>query len=185
MDQIKKFIRKFKVGKHHLDWVAGLLSIPVLLTVIILNLNNLNSQKKNSNNSSENKPTEKVIVVPETKDKQQTLPTTTTLACKKEIGPISITSPKEGEAVKNNPVCININYDSQNYCSVVWSYRINEGNWSEFSSSSPCIYNAPNGDIKFELRVQSTASQDQQKTIIRNFKYEGTPVASPSAAANY
>lgn len=178
MDKLKSFLAKLKIRKQHLDWIAGLLSIPVLLTVIILNLNNLTQKKETG---SENKPTEKVIIVPEVKE--QAPPAVTSSVCKKEIGPISIASPKEGETVKDNPICIDINYDAQNYCSIVWSYRINNGNWSEFSTNSPCIYNAPNGEIKFELRIQSTASQSQQKTIIRNFTYEAESSATPSATA--
>jgi len=180
---MKRFIKKIKIGKHHLDWVAGLLSIPVLLTVIILNLNNLNSQKKNTS-TPESKSTERVIVVPENNGtKNQSLPTNS--LCKKEVGPVSIAFPKEGETVTDNPVCINIEYNDQSYCSVVWSYRINNGSWSEFSNNSPCIYNTPAGDVKFELRVQSTVAQNQEKTLTRNFNYQGSsPTSTPSAAIN-
>ena len=127
MEVIKRNIKKLKVGKKHLDWVAGALSIPVLLTVIILNLSNLNSQKKNQPAPS---PAEKVIVVPQNNSEStpQAQPTSTT--CKKEIGPISITNPKEGEIVDSNPVYITIKYNNPEYCSVVWSYRINGGSWS-------------------------------------------------------
>jgi len=185
MKQIKQAIKKLKISKHHLDWIAGLLSIPVLLTVIILNLSNLTQKKNTSTNSSLNKPTEKIIIVPQNKDKEQISPQITNSACRKEIGPITITSPEENETVRDNPLCINISYENQNYCSVVWSYRINNGDWSEFSNTSPCIYNAPAGNIKFELKIQSTVAQDQQKTLIRNFRYEKESPATPSASINY
>ncbi len=183
MNGIKSFIKKIKIGKHHLDWIAGALSIPVLLTVIFLNLNNIASQKKNTVNPPTNQPTEKIIVVPQNSN-QEPSPTTTptSSACKKEVGPISITSPAEGDTVTGNPVCVTIKYDDPSYCSVVWSYRINNGDWSGYSNNSPCIYNMPSGNIKFDLRVQSTVSQDQQKTLSQNFEYQAitTPTATPS-----
>ena len=179
MNIFKDTIKKFKVGKHQLDWVAGLLSIPAILTVIILNLNNLNSQKKKTE-TAEGKPTEKIIVVPENNSGSQPISPTSSV-CKKEVGPISITSPREEATVTDNPACITIKYDDQNFCSAVWSYRINGGGWSEYNSNSPCLYNLPSGDVKFELRVQSAVSQDQE-TLTRNFIYKNqNPTSTPSA----
>lgn len=175
MKFINEFIKKLQIRKNHLDWVAGALSIPVLLTVIILNLNNLNSQKKNL---PEPAPTEKVIVVPQ--NNQSTPAAQSNTNCIKEIGPISISSPKEEELVTNNPVYITIKYSNPDYCSVVWSYRINGGTWSEYNSNSPSLYNLPNGNIKFELRIQSTVSQDAD-SLMRNFIYAGSPTSTPSA----
>lgn len=176
---LKKYIKKLKIRKNHLDWIAGALSIPVLLTIIILNLNNLNSQKKNTT-PSEPKPIEKVIVVPQNGDKS--IPQPTNSSCRKDVGPIEITTPKEGETATENPVCINIKYSDSSYCSVIWSYRINGGSWSDYNSNSPCLYNLPKGDVKFELRIQSTVSQDQE-TLTRNFTYEPspTPTSTPTA----
>lgn len=175
----RRYIKKLKIGKGHLDWLAGLLTIPVLVTVIILNLNNLNSAKKNANQNSTPAPTEKVILVPQNNNQQTPIAQTTNETCKKEVGPISITSPKEGEAVTDNPVYITIKYNDPNYCSVVWSYRINGGTWSEFSSSSPSLYNLTSGNIKFDLRVQSTVSQDTD-TLSRNFVYQSSSSTSPT-----
>ncbi|MCL4417482.1 MAG: hypothetical protein M1365_12460 [Actinobacteria bacterium] len=104
--------------------------------------------------------------------------------CKKTVGPISISYPSEGETVSDNPVCITIKYDDPNYCSVVWSYRINNNTWSDYSNNSACLYNLSKGEVKFDLRIQSTVSQDQTKSLSRTFNYQGTSeenVASPSA----
>lgn len=183
MEFIKKSVKKLKIRKNHLDWVAGALSIPVLLTVIILNLNNLNSQKK-SNPTPAPQPTEKVIVVPQNNGQTNQTAQPTNSSCKKEIGPISITSPKEGETLSDNPVNITIKYSDASYCSVVWSYRINNGSWSEYDSNSVSLYNLPNGNIKFDLRVQSTVSQDTD-TFTRSFVYQGSsasPTPQPTAA---
>lgn len=177
MQFIKKFIKKLQIRKNHLDWVAGALSIPVLLTVIILNLSNLNSQKKNSPTQA---PAEKVIVVPQNNNQSTPGVEPTNVFCKKEVGPISITNPKEGETVTDNPLYITIKYNASDYCSVVWSYRINSSSWSEYNSNSPSLYNLPNGNVKFELRVQSTVSQDTD-SLTRNFMYSVSPTSTPSA----
>lgn len=168
--------------KVHFDYIAGLLSIPVLATAIILNIGNLTS--KNQPQPVVPTPAERVIFVSE-KPAAQTSPVATSAVCKKSIGPIEISSPLEGESVKDNPVCITIDYQDEDYCSVVWSYRINEGTWSEYNSNSPCLYNVPNGSVKFELRVKSTVSSDT-KNLTRTFNYSGgsSPTSTPSPTSS-
>lgn len=174
-------LKKIPHGKSHIDFITAILSIPVLLSVIILNYNNLKQLKPSNALSPTPTPTqtEKIIIVPQTGTPNA--PSITSAVCKKDIGPIEITSPKEGETITSNPVCINIKYDDTNYCSVVWSYRVNNGSWSDFTSNNPCIYNAPDGNIKFDLKIQSTVTQKEQ-TITKNFTYKNsTPQASGSA----
>ncbi|MBI2026050.1 MAG: hypothetical protein HYT06_01570 [Candidatus Levybacteria bacterium] len=175
-------IKKIPHGKNHIDFITALLSIPVLLSVIILNYNNLNQNKPNTTPSPTLVPTQnqKIIIVPQNNNLSLS-PSVTSGVCKKDIGPIEITSPKEGETASGNPVCMNIKYDDTNYCSVVWSYRVNMGNWSELTSNNPCIYNMPDGNVRFELKVQSTVIQKEQ-ILIRNFIYKNeNPNASGSA----
>lgn len=186
-NQLSKVIRAVKnitEKKHHLDFIAALLTIPVLLSVIILNYSNLQNLQKNKNNQNPT-PTqaEKIIVVPQ---KTSASPVLTSETCTKDIGPVSISSPQENESVSDNPTCITINYTNPNYCSVVWSYRINGGTWSDFTSNNPCIYNLPGGNVKFDLRVQSTVVQ-KEEDLTRNFIYKGsgaitTPTATTSAS---
>ncbi len=180
--KIKKWFTKLVNRKHFLDFVVATLTIPVLLTVLITNIMNLQAKNKTEEKSNEkqiiikneglnNPPTgtpEKVVITPSEN-------------CKKEVGPISIASPEENEEIIDNPVCLTIKHDNENYCSVVWSYRINGGKWSEYSSNSVCLYDVPKGKIRFDLRVQSTVSNDQE-TLSRNFIYNGT--SSPSATTN-
>jgi len=176
-----RFIKTFP-RKHHVEYIAALLSIPVLLSVIALNYFNLqNTAKKNepAQPISNEKP---VVIITGSNDSGSQILPTNSPSCKKEIGPISISSPKEGETVSSNPVCISIRYEDENYCAVVWSYRINGNDWSDYNSSSPCLYNLPSGKVKFELRVQSTVSQDEE-TIERNFIYEA-PTATSTATQN-
>lgn len=174
-------IKKIPHGKSHIDFITAILSIPVLLSVIILNYNNLKQVKPSNTPTPTSTPiqNEKIIIVPQTST--PTSPSVTSAICKKDIGPIEITSPKEGETITSNPVCINIKYDDTNYCSVVWSYRVNNGSWSDFTSNNPCIYNAPLGNIKFDLKIQSTVTQKEQ-SLTRNFTYKSDPQASSSAS---
>ncbi len=177
-EKIKAALKKFerlRLRKMHLDYLAGLLTLPVLLTAIVLNLNNLNRPaapvKENAS------PSPQVIIIPAT---SAPVPTISNV-CKKSVGPVIITYPQEGQTVADNPVCILIDYSDQNYCSVVWSYSINNGSWSDYNTNAPCLYNLPNGSIQFQLRVNSTVSTDT-KTFIRNFTYTGAnnPVITPT-----
>ena len=182
IERAKRYLKTFP-KKHHVEYITGILSVPVLLTAIALNILNLqgNAKKVPVPTPVNEKP---IIVQVTGSDNKQTAQPTNTPACKKEVGPINITSPKENETVNSQPVCFTIKYDNENYCSVVWSYRINGSTWSDYNSNSPCLYSLPNGNVKFELRVQSTVSQDEE-TIERNFIYNGAaatplPTTSPT-----
>ncbi len=177
--------------KTHLDFIAALLTIPVLLSVIILNYNNLNNlQKSKITNPSPTAQEKQVIIVSPSQIPGATVNSPAPApSCKKQIGPLSISYPSENQTVSDNPVCVNISYTDTSYCSVVWSYRINGGTWSDYNSNNPCLYNMPNGNIKFDLRVQSTVAQDQQQTFTRNFVYNGqgtiaTPSPTPTASTS-
>lgn len=179
---LRKVSKGFTHRKHHLDLVIALITVPVLLTVLFTNLLNLQRNTKNTNAEP--------IIIKEGSSNTDTTPVvrtekiiqTDSPSCKKEVGPVDITFPKEGETVTDNPVCITIKHDNENYCSVVWSYRINGGTWSEYGSNSVCLYNMPQGDIKFDLRVQSTTSNDQTN-LSRSFTYEGVSTSSATESA--
>ncbi len=178
-----KSLQKAPERKHYLEFITAALSIPVLLTVILLNLNSLNTKKDPEANKTQ--PTPQTVIIKETSPSNsanQTVATPTSASCKKEVGPISVSYPSEGATITDNPVNFIIRYNNPDYCSVVWSYRINGGSWSEYSSNSPSVFNLPNGNVTFELRVQSTVSQDQDQ-LVRKFIYQGssaTPTVSQS-----
>ncbi len=179
LSKVIKTVKKAPQKKHHLDFVVAVLTIPVLLSVIILNYSNLQKNKTLPTPTPMVTQTEKIIVVPQ-KTTENTQPASE--SCIKNIGPVSISFPSEGQTVSENPLCINIKYTDPSYCSVIWSYRINGGSWSDFNSNNPCIYNAPNGNTKFELKIQSTVIQ-KETDFVRNFIYSGSsnPQATPSA----
>ncbi len=166
--------------KQYVEFFTALLTVPVLLTVIILNLNNLKGVNKPKDDAGGDR-TIYVTVPPSNNDKEEQEPTNQ--ACKKEVGPISISYPNENEVVTDNPVIINIDYDDSEYCSVVWSYRINGGRFSEYGSNNIALYNPPQGVIRLELRVKSVISSDEE-IVRRNFVYEGESDGSKEPSAS-
>src|SRR3990167_1481464 len=182
-NNLKSGFNSLSNKKPLVELIVALLTIPVLVTVILLNFTNLNGK----NNDSTNSGSTPVVIekdansngdVSEAPGNNPTVVTPNPEICKDQVGPVSIASPGEGTTASDNPANFIIKYQDSAYCSVVWSYRINNGTWSEFGSNSPAVYNLPSGPVKFELRVQSTVSNDQE-LLTRNFIYEN-PQASPS-----
>lgn len=179
MKKIRDWFKKLPERKPHLDFIIAILTVIVLITVIIANIGSLTGKNKPASTPTP-LPQKINIQLPSSQVIQKEGNTNPTAKeCKKEVGPISIESPQENQIMKDNPVCFTIKYDDPNYCSVVWSYRINGAAWSDLNNNSVCLYNVPSGDVHFELRVQSTASQDQT-TLKRNFVYAGQ--AAPTTA---
>lgn len=187
---VKKVLRSYRGipdKKVYLEFLTGLLSIPVLLTVILLNVSNLKNEKKDSTPSPT--PQQQIIYVsPNSKDPDDKPTPTDSPACKKGIGEVEIVSPDEGDVISDNPVSLDIDYTPNGFCAVVWSYRINNGSWSNFDDKSIALYNLPRGKVAVDLRVKSIVS-GEEKTLSRSFTYNGasssvnepTPVASSSA----
>lgn len=184
--RIKKWYRGLPDKKRYAEFATALLSIPVLISVLLLNYTNLSSQKKEVAPAPTEKPPVIITVTaPNNGGGQQTIVPTSTPApvCKKSVGPISISYPKQNQTVSDSPLCISVSYTVGEYCSAVWSYRINEDAWSDYTDKDICIYNMTSGEKKVQLRVKSVVSSDEE-TLERTFKYESknpTPQASPSA----
>lgn len=186
--KIKNIIKRPR--KHHLDYLAATMGIPFVLLLFYINITNLQNRDKVKDEAPTKQ--EKVIIereklVAPSGGNQVQNQAATPVTCKKEIGPISISFPKEGQKVTENPVSFIIKHNSDEYCTVVWSYRINGSSWSEFSSNSPSVYNMPKGNIKFELRIQSTISDDEE-SLTRNFTYEGSgtiPVPTATSSSEF
>lgn len=190
MEKIKSVLKNARTSyrslpdkKQYIEFFTALLTVPVLLTVIILNVNNLKNQNKPS---EENKQDTRPIIIttaPNNKDEKDPTPMPSKKECKEEIGPISIIYPEEGSTVDDEPLNINIKYDRNTYCAVVWSYRINNGRYSDFDDKSIALFNPPNGTIVFDLRVRSLSSGDE-KLLKRTFTYKSSSNPSASNSAN-
>lgn len=177
IDKTKDIIKKLPEHKAPLDFLGALLTIPVLITVLILNFNSIN--KKNANtpvpSPAAASPTLSAIRSVKTTTTTYTLsptplPTGNPNSCKKEIGPLTINYPSENQVVTDNSVCINIVYQGDGYCSVLWSYKINDSAWSDYSNTSMCIGNLQSGQNTFLLQVKSTVTGETQ-VFTRHFTY--------------
>jgi len=185
-DGIKRWYRKLPDKKRYFEFLTAVLTIPVLLTVLLTNIGALKN-----NDKDESKNTGQVTIVPVQIREEKTAPTVEkvveTKSCVKKIGPIEIVSPKQNETITKDPVCVDISYEEGDYCGVVWSYRINESDWSDYSDKSICLYGLPPGEKEFELRVKSIAGGDE-KYLTRIFTYKGkteiapTPTITPPAS---
>lgn len=172
---IKRQFKEFHTKKPHLEFFTALLTIPMLLTVLALNLNNLKGEDK----KNEANPTPIVINQGNTTEREVIV---TKAACEPGLGEFSITSPSEDDEVSDNPVMVDVNYDSSEYCEAVWSYRISGGRWSDYDDRSIALYNLNNGNIKLDIRVKSVVNSEQE-TYTRNFVYSGqeaTPTLTPT-----
>lgn len=182
--------------KRYVEFISAILTVPVLLTVVVSNI--LNIQKQNQHEAKadfptptieQNRPLTVSLVVPTSQTTPVPSPTEnppaaspTSAECKKEVGPIEITSPKENETVSGDPVNLDITRsDSGDYCAVVWSYRINSGSWSDYNDKSISIYNLSAGKKTVDLRVKSIASGNET-VLTRNFNVAGTPSPTPTFA---
>ena len=184
-DKTKAVVHKLHRTKPHLDYIAALLTIPVLITAIIINFNNLQLKSKATPTPTPApRSTYGNTAIQTVKTSPNPQPTANP-NCTPGIGQVNISYPQEGQTVTANPVCIDISYQSQNHCGVVWAYRINGGPWSDYSNNSVCLYNMPSGQINYDLQVKSLVNTDNE-IIHRTFQYTSTvtptPILSPTAA---
>lgn len=189
MQKIATMYRGIPDKKQYIEFFTALLSVPVLLTVILINVNNLKgTTSKQPDTKNTDTARQIVVTIPDKKDSDtKTTVSPTQEACKKEIGPIDITYPEENDQISENPVMFSITYKKGNYCAVVWSYRVNNGHWSDYDDKSIALYNLPKGDVRFDLKVKSIVTGDE-KILTRNFIYDGedmplTPATNQSSAS--
>lgn len=178
-----------------------------MVTVFIINLNNLNQSKKALASASQSAPPQIVITQlppatvstaksvspsPASPVSSSSTPTPasvspTSKSCRPEIGPIYVLSPQENEIIAKPSVCIKVSYPPE-FCSVSWSYSLNNSAWSDPTSSDICLYNLPPGNQQLQLKVGNGGSSEPV-IINRNFIIAGatpspsvSPIASPSAS---
>jgi hypothetical protein len=194
-ERVKDVFRQLPNRKRYLEFITAFLTIPVLLTVIYSNVNSIR-------NANAKKPTEietHVTPAPLPKQPQSTGliievknvasgPASLAQApvvekeiikeCKKEVGPVEIISPQEGQTVTDQNFCIDVSYHTGEYCAVVWSYRINDSAWSEYSDKSTCIYSMSPGAKQLEVRIKSITGGDEV-LLKRSFSFQ-PPKTNPS-----
>ncbi|MCL4364429.1 hypothetical protein M1328_04295 [Patescibacteria group bacterium] len=198
--KIRNWYRSLPDKKRYFEFIAAVLTVPVLLTVLITNLSNINNSKKSSpqeTSTTTPAPTERTIIITNpTVPVASTSPTLTPTAtqCKPQVGPVEIASPVESQLISDDPLCLQINYQAGEFCSVVYSYSLDNSNWSPYTDKSICLYNLAPGPKTLELKIKSSQSADEI-TLIRNFYYKSkagptptgtipsiTPLASPTVS---
>lgn len=182
IDKVRRWYRRLPDKKRYLEFITAFLTIPVLLTVLLSNVSNLQNQKKAE-------PTPTPISTPMVNTPAPTTrvtpidptPTNTPSAqCTPGVGPIEIVYPEENSTVSDDPVCLDIPRQGGNYCSVVWSYRINGSNWSNYTDREVCMYGLSPGTKQLDLRVKSIVS-GEEKILRRSFTVAGA-TATPTPA---
>lgn len=203
MSIFSKFIKNLRdlpEKKRYIEFFSAILSLPVLITVILLNVNNLNNLKKNSETTPDPTPTNAPIsandndqnslsiseiqsMISSTIQNSTSPPASSTGTftpapqnCKNEIGPVRIISPREGEIVARDPVLIDITNDPE-YCSLIWSYSLDGQPWAEFTNKAIYLYNLTPGDKNLEVKIRNP-SNDNEIILKKNFTYQGTGATS-------
>ena len=183
--KIKNWYISLPDKKRHIELITAVLSVPMMTTVILVNLNNIQAQKNKTNSTASITPIQVIVDSSQTSSPSATTnatisPLPTKPECLKDIGPIQILSPQEGEIITTDNVCINISTDSK-YCPIIWSYRLGTDNWSDFNNNDICLYNLTPGKKQLQLKIKST-SVDKIITLGRIFTYQTqiTPTITPT-----
>lgn len=187
LDKITDLYHNLPDKKKYIDLVTAALTIPVLISVIVTNLVNLNHDKnKDIISAKVVQPTVERIIIKETEfpkptlEKKKTEITITpspTIKCDTNLPIFEIISPAENEKISNDPTCVTLNQiDKGNYCSFLHAYRVNDSSsWSTYSDEPICLYNMASGDIKLEIKIKSI-SIGIEKTYTRNFTYQNKSI---------
>lgn len=187
MSRVRKVIQGLPSKKQYFELVGAMLSIPVLITVILLNTNSLRN-----NTAKSTAPTPAVIVTE--KDRVITQPPqviyqnsgsgsstgSSSASCTKDVGQVRIASPREDEVVSTNPVCFDIASDDDSICPLVYSYRVDGGSWTDYSKNTVCLYNLQSGSHTVDVKVKSSQSDDVVQ-LRRSFQMGQTNTTSPTA----
>lgn len=188
-EKARLWYRALPDKKRYLEFVTAFLSIPVLITVLISNVSSLQNTKKSETAAPTAAPVPVTIVMqPTTPEQARTIttpvptntPTSTPQACTPGIGSIELTYPTEGSVISRDPVCVELTRKNTNYCSVTWSYRINNGAWSDYTDKQICMYGLSSGSKLLDVRVKSALTGDEI-ILERSFTVAGiTPTPTPA-----
>jgi len=170
-ERIISWYRALPDKKRYLEFITALLTIPVLLTVLLSNVTNLQNQNKTNGSThipilnvtpTLNPPAQNSIISGTTPPVTPSLTRILEPQCTPGVGPISIVYPEEGDTVMDNPLCLEISRKNSNYCAISYSYRINNGAWSAFFGNSVCMSHLTPGTKRLDLRIRSTVNDDEE-----------------------
>jgi hypothetical protein len=184
--RLKRSISQLPNKKQYLELFTAALSIPLMITVLMLNVGNLRQNKTTPLQTPIISTSPVALNSTPTVSPVPSVPITANPSnpvCTKEVGPVKISLPEEGSIVIENPVCIEIQRPTGNYCEVAWSYRINTDPWSSYTDSTVCLYSLTPGKKRLEVRVKSIASSDQT-LLQRTFTVQEQPTPEATSSAN-
>lgn len=197
IQKIKKWYSTLPDKKKYFELITAVLSVPMIVTVIIVNVNSINKSKQTAPTTATTAPIQVVVEAPASDSGNMNPPdnkqpktsitptltptiTPTSASCKQGVGTVSISSPQEDEVVTSDNVCIIISTDSD-YCGVTWSYKLDNGDWSDYSNQNICLYNLPTGQKSLQVKIKSDVV-DKTVTLARNFIYKTTSTPTTTIA---
>ena len=191
---IKPIILKIKKTdkKKLIDLTIGFLTIPSLITLLILNLNNLKQSKVDTGDKTANNQEKTIIIQNQPTSSQSTdnnnSPKPSPIVfpspgenCNPNPDSIQIVYPKENQTVHDNPFCVTMKIDEDdNSCPLEWAYSVNHTPLSAWSSEPICFYDLKNGKVNLKIVVKNKKS-GLTKDYEVNFLYQDESTATPSA----
>lgn len=195
VEKVRRWYRGLPDKKRYFEFITAFLSIPVLITVLISNVSNIQNNKKSAAPvpapaASSSVPITIIMQPTGSTSREASIsptgtinptPSPTAVSCTPGIGSVEITYPTENSTVSRDPVCVEITRKNTNYCAVTWSYRINNGAWSDYSDKQICMYGLSSGTKQLDVKVKSSVTGDEV-ILERNFTVAGiTPTPTPQA----
>lgn len=182
-DKVHDWYRQLPDKKKYVEFVSAILSVPVLVTVILINMNNL-THKDTAKSTDKLTPSyipsvtvirEEKLVTPTPGKTTPTPDSITPVACQKAVGPVVIASPQENQVISDDYVSIDISAQTPGFCPVEWSYSLDGATWSNYSNKNISLYNLNTGNHQINIKVKSTESNDEI-TLRRTFYYDNPHV---------
>lgn len=183
---IRSFMQSLPRRKQYIEFFTAMLSLPIMITAIILNVNAL--RPKTAQNTTIPSTTEKVIIISPAASNQTNTNASQSISptqgiCREELPSVSISSPQEGETVSKDAVCIAPDIAKGNYCAIVWRYSVNNSSWSDYDDKAFCLYNLASGNVTVRLQVKSTVTGATQE-VDRHFTYSSNSTPTPTTTAS-
>lgn len=182
----RSFIQALPRRKQYIEFFTAILSLPIMITAIILNINAL--RPKTTPTTPAPTQGEKIIIIsPPAHTTLNSAPATSTAptggACMTALPNVSIPDPGEGDTVTKDAVCIVPDIASGNYCAIVWRYSINNTSWSDYDDKAFCLYNLQSGNVTLRMQIKSTVTGATQE-IDRHFIYQNSSSPTPTSSAS-
>lgn len=192
VEKIKKVYQDLPEKKKYIELISAAVSLPVMVTVLMLNLNNLRQTKSTSNSTptpslSQITPTPSLTpVISTTPRLSPTLTPTPTITptpavCNPDVSSVDFVTPTDNQLISSNSLTIDLTDPATGFCNYLWSYTIDGANWSEYTDKAVSIYNLSPGTKKIQVKVKSivgTSTKLLSRTV--TIQSSSSPTLTPS-----